>query len=91
MTDRRVRQMVRVESVLIAALGTLTGLALGLFVGWSAVRAVNRLAGAEIGFSLPGTRLVLVLVLGIALGVLASLIPARRSTRLDVLEAIQAT
>ncbi len=46
-------------------------------------------------FGLPGTRLVLVLVLvlvlGIVLGVLASLIPARRSTRLDVLDAIQAT
>lgn len=30
-------------------------------------------------------------VAGVVLGVLASLIPARRSTRLDVLEAIQAT
>jgi putative ABC transport system permease protein len=32
-----------------------------------------------------------VLVLGVVLGFLAALIPARRSTRLEVLEAIQAT
>jgi ABC-type lipoprotein release transport system permease subunit len=32
-----------------------------------------------------------VLVLGVGLGVVAALIPAQRSTRLEVLEAIQAT
>jgi ABC-type lipoprotein release transport system permease subunit len=35
--------------------------------------------------------MVLVLVLGVVLGVLASLLPSRRSTRLDVLEALQST
>lgn len=40
-----------------------------------------------IGFSLPIGQTLLILVLGL----LAALIPPRRSTRLDVLEAIQAT
>ncbi len=35
--------------------------------------------------------LAVVLVAGIGLGLLASLIPARRSTRLEVLDAIQTT
>jgi putative ABC transport system permease protein len=91
MTDRRVQRMVRLESVIIAALGTVTGVALGLFMGWSLIHSVDRLTDAEISLGVPYGRLVLVLVLGIALGVLASLIPARRSTRLDVLDAIQAT
>jgi putative ABC transport system permease protein len=39
----------------------------------------------------PVLLLAVVLVLGVVLGLLASLIPARRSTRLDVLEAIQST
>jgi putative ABC transport system permease protein len=91
MTDRRVQRMVRLESMLIAALGTITGLLLGLFVAWGLIHAIDRLADADIAFSVPGTRLVLVLVLGVFLGILASLIPARRSTKLDVLDAIQST
>lgn len=91
MTDRRVQRMVRLESMLIAALGTITGLALGIFVAWALIRSIDRLADANLGFSLPGTRILLVLVLGVALGVIASLLPARRSTKLDVLDAIQST
>ena len=35
MTDDLVQRMVRIESLLIAALGTLTGVVLGLFAGWA--------------------------------------------------------
>lgn len=91
MTDGRVQRMVRLESMVIALLGTATGVALGLFTGWGLLRSINRLSGADVALSLPGTRLVIVLALGVLLGVLAALIPARRSTRLDVLDAIQAT
>jgi putative ABC transport system permease protein len=91
MTDKRVQRMVRLEAVLISALGTLTGVALGLFMGWALIHAINRLSDANVALSLPFGRLGLVLVLGVVLGVLASLIPARRSTKLDVLDAIQST
>jgi putative ABC transport system permease protein len=91
MTDRRVQRMVRLESVLIAGLGTITGLVLGAVVGWGLVLSINRLSEADIGFSVPLFTLLLVLVAGVVLGLLASLIPARRSTRLDVLDAIQST
>jgi putative ABC transport system permease protein len=90
MVDRRVRRMVRVESVIVAALGTLGGLAVGTFMGFALVNGIDRLSGANISLSLPFMYLTAVLVLGIALGFLAALIPARRSTRLDVLDAIQA-
>lgn len=91
MTDRRVRRMVRLEAVLISALGTVTGIILGLFIGWGLIYSINRLSDADISFSVPGRTLAIVLVMGIVLGGLASLVPARRSTKLDVLEAIQAT
>jgi putative ABC transport system permease protein len=91
MTDRRVQRMVRLESMLIAALGTIVGLLLGLFVGWALIHSIDRLSDATIAFSLPGFRILLILVLGVGLGVLASLIPARRSTKLDVLDAIEST
>ena len=91
MVDRRVRRMVRIESVLIAALGTVTGVALGLFMGVALVLSIDRLSDANIAVSLPTFILVFVLVAGTVLGYLASLIPAARSTRLEVLDAIGAT
>jgi putative ABC transport system permease protein len=91
MEDKDVRQMVRIESVLISALGTITGVVLGVFTGWALIFGIDRLSDAGIAFSVPGGMLALVLVLGIGLGFLASLIPAQRSTRLEVLDAINAT
>jgi putative ABC transport system permease protein len=91
MLDRRVQRMVRLESLVIAGLGTVTGIALGLFAAWALILSVDRLAEADISFNFPATQLLVVLALGLLLGLLAALVPARRSTRLDVLEAIQAT
>jgi putative ABC transport system permease protein len=90
MLDRRVQRMVRMESVVIAALGTGIGLILGLVLAWSVIHGIDRLSEADIAFTLPWGMLAIVVGLGIALGLLASLIPARRSTRLDVLDAIGA-
>jgi putative ABC transport system permease protein len=91
MVDKRVQRMVQLESVLIAGLGTVSGVALGTFIGWTLIRSIDRLSDAGIAFSLPAGRLALVIVLGVALGVVASWIPSRRSTRLEVLDAIQST
>ena len=91
MTDRRVQRMVRLESALISALGTITGIVLGVAIGWGLIAGIDRVAGSHIGFGFPLVYLLVVLVLGIALGFLASFIPARRSTRLEVLDAIQTT
>ncbi len=91
MVDKRVQRMVQLESVLIAALGTLTGIVLGTFIGWAIIRSIDRLSDASIAFTFPTGHLVVVLVLGVVLGVVASYIPSRRSTRLEVLDAIQST
>ena len=91
MTDKRVRRMVTLESVLISLLGTLGGLLLGLVVSLLLLVSVNRLSEAAIHPSIPWIELVAILVLGVLLGVLAALLPARRSTRLEVLDAIAAT
>ena len=64
---------------------------LGLFTGWALIYSIDRLSDAEIAFAFPWARLLLVVVLGVVLGLLASWIPARRSTRLEVLDAIDAT
>ena len=91
MTDKRVQRMVRLESVLISLLGTVTGLVAGVVVSLALLLSINRLGGASVSPSFPGLELLGILVAGVVLGVLAALVPARRSTRLEVLDAVQAT
>ncbi len=82
----RLRALVRRESLLVAALGTLGGLALGGFLGWAPVEvAVNSGEGT---FALPPGHLVVVALVGVRAGALAALRPARRAARLDVPRAI---
>ena len=85
---RQVRSMVRWESVVISCLGTLGGVCVGLFLGWALVEAVSG-AGA-VRFSPPLAQLVPILLVGAVAGVVAAIRPARRASRLDVLEAIAA-
>ena len=91
MTDNRVRRMVTLESVLISLLGTVGGIVLGLVVSLLLLVSINRDSQAAVTPSIPWVELVVILVLGVLLGVLAALLPARRSTKLEVLDAISAT
>jgi putative ABC transport system permease protein len=91
MVDRRVRRMARFESIMISALRTVAGLAMGMFMGFSLVLGIDRLSDADIGVNFAPAQLVLVLVAGVVLGHLAALIPAARSTKPEVLDAIQVT
>lgn len=85
-TRGQVRSIVRWESVIVAVFGTLFGLGLGLFLGWGLVRGVG---GQTLGaFSIPATRLGVILAVGALVGLIAGLRPARRAARLDVMKAI---
>jgi putative ABC transport system permease protein len=86
MTRPQMRRMVRWEAAVVAVLGTLIGLAVGVFFGWSLVKAladqgVNRFA---VGAGL----LVLVVAAAALAGILAALRPAYRAAKLNVLAAI---
>ncbi|MFG3049563.1 ABC transporter permease [Kitasatospora sp. NPDC048239] len=87
-TRAQLRGMVRWESVLVAAFGTVGGLGLGAFLGWALVRASD---GAGTGsFAIPPGQLSVVLAAGLLAGAVAGLRPAGRAARLDVLRAIAA-
>ena len=89
-TRRQLRSMIRWESVIIAVFGTISGLGVGLFLGWALVQAASEGTGDMIApaFAAPLGQLAIVLVVGAVAGVLAGLRPARRAARLNVLEAI---
>jgi putative ABC transport system permease protein len=85
-TRRQVRAMVRGESFLVALFGTVGGVALGAFLAWALVQALESEGFGA--FALPIGQLAVVLGLGAVVGVVAALRPARRAARLDVLSAI---
>jgi putative ABC transport system permease protein len=87
-TRSQLRAMVRWESVLVAAFGTVGGLALGAFLGWVLVKASDGTSDSTFVFALPPLHLAVVALVGLAAGALAGLRPARRAARLDVLRAI---
>ncbi|MFC5218456.1 ABC transporter permease [Streptomyces coerulescens] len=87
-TRSQLRAMVRWESILVAAFGTVGGLALGAFLGWVLVEASDGASDSAFAFAMPPLQLTVVALVGITAGALAGLRPARRAARLDVLRAI---
>ena len=86
MTRRQVRRMIRQESIVTALIGAALGIAVGIFL---AVLVTQALSDEGIVFALPYGSLALFVVAAIAAGVLAAILPARRASRLNVLEALQ--
>jgi putative ABC transport system permease protein len=82
---RQVRQMIRYESVITALIGGVFGIVIGV-VG--AVIASLALSGSGFVLSIPvGTLAILLLVSALA-GVIAAQAPARRASKLDMLQAL---
>ena len=86
MTRHQTRAAVRWESALIALLGTGLGVLIGMFFGWW-ISITIRDAGMGT-FTVPWTSLLIVALLAVLGGVIATIRPARRAARLDVLHAI---
>ena len=86
-TRRQLRSTVRSEALLISLFGTVAGVGLGVFLGW----AITRAAAAQEGFgvfAVPPAPIAVIMIVGALAGVTASLRPARRAARLDVLDAL---
>ncbi len=86
MTRRQARRMVRHESVITALIGAGLGLPLGVFLAGIATRG---LSSQGIGFHVPLTALVAFTAVAAIAGVVAAVPPARRASRLNVLDALK--
>jgi putative ABC transport system permease protein len=84
MTRRQVRRMIRHESVVTALIGAALGITLGIIFGALLVARVD-----FIEFTLPVVSLIVFGLAAIFVGVIAAIFPARRASRLNVLEALQ--
>ncbi len=86
MTRRQARRMIRHESVITALIGTALGLGLGLFLSAMVTQAVS-MDGLPLVVPVP--TLAVFTLLAVAAGIGAAVLPARRASRLNVLEALQ--
>jgi putative ABC transport system permease protein len=86
MTRRQVRRMIRAESIVTALIGAALGLPLGIFLAWMVTKA---LSGQGVSFAIPGKLLVYFVWVAVSAGLIAAIAPARRASRLKVLESLQ--
>jgi putative ABC transport system permease protein len=85
MTRRQARRMIRHESVITALIGAALGLGLGLFLAALVSQAVPE----GLPFMVPVPTLLAFTLLAIVAGIGAAVMPARRASRLNVLDALQ--
>jgi putative ABC transport system permease protein len=86
MSRRQTRRMVRQESIITGLIGSGLGLPVGLLLAFAVTHALGRF-GVE--FEVSGVTMARFLLVGITAGTLASIAPARRAAKLNVLSALQ--
>jgi putative ABC transport system permease protein len=82
----QVRSMIRSESVILSVFGAIIGIVVGTALGAAFSASLKQQGITDI--VIPGTSLVVFLMLSALLGLVAASWPARRAARLDILRAI---
>jgi len=85
MTRRQVRRMVRQESIITGLIGAALGMPLGIFL---AALVTTALADEGVSFSVPVTTLAVFALVAATAGIVAAILPARRASGLDIVEAL---
>jgi putative ABC transport system permease protein len=86
MTRRQVRRMIRQESIVTALIGAVLGIVLGVFLSALVTGALSKYG---LTFGIPIGSLAAFFIVAILAGMVAAILPARRASRLNVLEALQ--
>jgi putative ABC transport system permease protein len=85
MTRRQARRMIRHESVITALIGAALGLGLGVFLAALVTQALSKY---DVAMSIPVPMLLAFTLVAVLAGVGAAIMPARRASRLNVLDAL---
>jgi putative ABC transport system permease protein len=85
MTRRQARRMIRHESVITALIGATLGLGLGVFI---AALVTEALSEYELPLMIPLGPITGFTVVAVLAGLAAAVVPARRASRLNVLDAL---
>jgi putative ABC transport system permease protein len=83
MSRRQVRTVIRIEAIITAQIGAVIGLALGIVLSILVTRAID-----DFALSIPIPSLILLFFMSSLAGIFAAILPARRASRLNVLESL---
>ncbi len=83
----QIRRVIGIEGLLISIVGALLGLIVGILLGFVYVKGVTILV-PSIQYKAPWTIIAIVAVIALVMGLVASIIPARRAARLNIIEAV---
>jgi putative ABC transport system permease protein len=86
-TRKQIRNIVVVEALLLAAIGTAFGILGGLYLGYVLVTGIKIMF--PMGYFFPLSGIAAAVVIGLLFGVLASVIPARQAARLEIVQALR--
>jgi putative ABC transport system permease protein len=86
MSRSQVRRTIRYEAILIALIGAVLGVAVGLSAGSAFVHVLDDKGLTDL--AIPTGQIAIYVVAAALAGVLAAAWPARRAAKLDILEAI---
>jgi ABC-type antimicrobial peptide transport system permease subunit len=84
MTRRQTRRMIRHEAVITALIGAALGIPVGMGLAALFGRALQ-----DMPFVVPWGTIIIFVIAAIVVGLLAAIFPARRASRLNVLNALQ--
>ncbi|HET6830095.1 MAG TPA: FtsX-like permease family protein [Solirubrobacterales bacterium] len=82
----QIRRMVRYESLITALIGALIGAVIGLGI---AIAAVEALKDEGLVLAVPVVGIIVVLIVAGIAGIVAGIWPARRASKIEVMEALQ--
>lgn len=86
-TQQQIREMVLIEALLLAAIGTAFGILGGLYLGYVFVVATR--VFFPMGYYFPQWGILAALAIGLSFGALAALIPASQAARINVVDALR--
>jgi len=89
MTRRQVARMILAEAGMMGLVGGVMGILFGVLMARTVLSSMNRMAGFKLAFTLPLSGVVVSLFIALVISQLAALWPARRASRIRIIEAIQ--
>ncbi len=82
----QLRRMIRHEAMIVAIIGAILGIIVGLFFGIVVTAALSA-QGIDV-LSIPAAQITALVIFGAVAGLMAAILPARRASKLNILEAI---